>query len=206
MSGAGLEHIAREPAHDLYELAQGLELLSVQVTGGTDADELWVTLRSIGEQFALISGCQVTDVLEAGDRKIKWRSPRLWEYAVDYNKIRWLEESYEGVDTDIALQKAKSDWKAQHDAAPSQAGDVMTQGGSHTSWEKAVGQYEVTFSRRRDARDPMSAHLTTPATIRQRFANKIEVLSGRGHQRSGTHGGDDNQRQGQSPQGDSDQD
>ena len=149
-------------------------------------------MRIIGEQLALISGCEVTDVLEAGDRKITWRSPRQWEYAAACSNTRWLNESYEGIDTDIALQKAKADWKAQHDVAPSQARDVMTQGGSNTSWEIAVGQYKVTFSRRRDARDPMSPHLTTPAINCDTQAEicRGDRRSSRSYQGSRAQGGD----------------
>ena len=97
----------------LYEWGHTLEHLSVLCQGGTNGEELWVRLIKVGEQLAQIIDWEVTDIMrmQAGDRKIKRRSPYLWKYHTAYDNIEWKGQPYEGVQDAQAI--ADQGWETQ---------------------------------------------------------------------------------------------
>jgi len=180
------EMSCQEPQLDLMQHAIDLQHLRLSVESGTNPDELWVDLIHAAERIAQSVECPVTDMLEAGELKIKWRMPHLYHFPNGHTRVTadrkgWNTISCMQMDyttSPLAIHCSPSvAWESQARAHESQV-DIISS--AYPSIEKAIQAMEIMFAQRSAAHDPAMA--ADPASIRsllvQRIASVCESIAG----------------------------
>ena len=156
------ETVMRGPSlQDLLQHAIDLQHVRLSVDAGTNPDELWIDIISIAERIAQSVDCHTTDMLEAGELKVKWRLPHLFHFPNGHTPVTLHAKGWNTV-TCTHMDYTKSPlaikyspvlaWKVQAKTHRSQSKIISS---AYPSIERAIQALDILRAQREAAHDPL---------------------------------------------------